>query len=77
MISSDPTVLKSAVKVVAPCDLNRLQILFMGDSAIDFRIVMGPVLGPVLVHNIDVGMDGDFFCNESKDRLLKKRLPWA
>ncbi len=47
----------------------------MGGPAIDFRIVMGQVLGPVLVHNIDVGIDGDFFRNESKDLFRRSDFP--
>ena len=61
--------------MVAPSELNRLQILFMGGPAIDFRMVMGQVLWPVLVHNIDVGIDGDFFGNESKDLFGRSDPP--
>ncbi len=59
--------LKSPIKAKLFGDLDRLQVFFAGDSTINFRILIGPELRPVLFHNIDVGVDRDSFSDELKN----------
>ena len=36
---------------------------------------MGPVFGPILFHNIDISVDGDFFRDESEDLFRRSDSP--
>jgi len=67
--------LKSPVKAEAPCHPNRLPILFLGDSSADFLKLVGPVLGPILFHNVDIGVDRDFFGDETEDLFRRSDSP--
>ena len=44
--------------------LNRFQIFFVGDTTIDFRIFMGLVFGPILIHDVDIGVNRDLLSNK-------------
>jgi hypothetical protein len=56
--------LKPPIETVVFSPLNGFHIFLMGDTAIDLRIFMGSVFRPILVHDIDIGVDRNFLCDE-------------
>ena len=56
--------LKASVEMETFGQLNSLQILLAGDPAVDFRVFIGLVFGPVLLHDVDIGMNRDLLGDE-------------
>ena len=60
---------ESPIKSEALCGPKRFEIFVPCDPAIDLRIVLSLLLGPVLIHDINIGMDRDFLRNVPENLL--------
>ena len=56
--------LKPSIEMKALRPLNRFQIFFMGDPTVDLRIFMGSVFRPILIHDVDIGVNRNLLSDE-------------
>ena len=63
--------LKTPIELVAFRPLNRFQVFFVGDPTVDLRIFMGPIFRPILIHDVDIGVNRNLLGDELQNRFRR------